>query len=53
MDQPLPKWRRKAHRPPCLDLVTLLRREMVDHPEGAQSLGFQLTDRALTQAADA
>jgi hypothetical protein len=49
----LPRWRRKAHRPSCLDLVTLLRQEMVDHPESSQSLGFQLTDRALTQAADA
>ena len=51
--QALPRWRRKAHRPSCLDLVTLLRKEMVDHPECPQSLGFQLTDRALTQAADA
>jgi hypothetical protein len=51
--QPLPRWRRKAHRPSCLDLVTLLRQELVDHPEGPQSLGFQLTDRALTHAADA
>jgi hypothetical protein len=51
--QALPRWRRKAHRPSCLDLVTLLRREMVDHPEGAPSFGFPLTDRALTQAADA
>ena len=51
--QALPKWRRKAHRPSCLDLVTLLRQEMVDHPECPQSLGFQLTDRALTLAADA
>jgi len=31
----------------------LLRQEMVDHPENPQSLGFQLTDRALTRAADA
>lgn len=30
---PLPKWRRKAHRPSCLDLVTLLRKEAVEHPE--------------------
>jgi hypothetical protein len=51
--QALPRWRRKAHRPSCLDLVTLLRQEMVDHPENPQSLGFPLTDRALTQAADA
>jgi hypothetical protein len=51
--QALPRWRRKAHRPSCLDLVTLLRKEMVDHPEFVQPLGFQLTDRALTQAAAA
>jgi hypothetical protein len=51
--QALPRWRRKAHRPSCLDLVTLLRQEMVDHPEASQSLGFQLTHRTLTHAADA
>jgi len=51
--QALPKWRRKAHRPSCLDLVTRLRQEMVDPPECPQSLGFQLTDRNLTHAADA
>jgi hypothetical protein len=51
--QALPRWRRKAHRPSCLDLVTLLRKELVDHPEGPLSLGFHLTDRHLTQAADA
>ncbi len=51
--QALPRWRRKAHRPSCLDLVTLLRQEMVDHPECPQSLGFSLTDRAPTRAADA
>jgi hypothetical protein len=49
----LPRWRRNAHRPSCLDLVTLLRKEMVDHPEFVQPLGFHLTDRALNQAADA
>jgi hypothetical protein len=51
--QALPRWRRKAHRPSCLDLVTLLRQEMLDHPEYPQSMGFQLTHRALTRAADA
>jgi hypothetical protein len=51
--QALPRWRRKAHRPSCLDLVTLLRKELVDHPENPQSLGFPLTDRALTHAANA
>jgi hypothetical protein len=49
----LPRWRRKAYRPSCLDLVTLLRKELVEYPEHARSLGFQLTDRALTQAAHA
>ncbi len=49
----LPRWRRKAHRPSCLDLVTLLRKEMVEHPQSPQNFGFQLTHRALTQAADA
>ena len=51
--QALPKWRRKAHRPSCLDLVTLLRKEMVEHPELIEPLGFQLTDHTLTQAAAA
>ena len=49
----LPRWRRKAHRPSCLDLVTLLRQEMVDHPQSPPSFAFPLTDRALTQATDA
>lgn len=30
--EPLPKWRRGAKRPSCLDLVTLLRKELADHP---------------------
>ena len=29
---PLPKWRRKAKRPSCLDLVTLLRRQLHEQP---------------------
>ena len=29
---PLPKWRRGAKRPSCLDLVTLLRKQLVNHP---------------------
>lgn len=49
----LPRWRRKAHRPSCLDLVTLLRQELLDHPESPQSQGFQLSPRNLTLAADA
>jgi hypothetical protein len=30
--EPLPKWRRKAKRPSCLDLVTLLRKQIADKP---------------------
>jgi hypothetical protein len=30
--QPLPKWRRGAKRPSCLDLVTLLRKQLVQNP---------------------
>jgi len=51
--QPLPKWRRQAHRPSCLDLITLLRKEMVEHPELIEPLDFQITNHALTQAAAA
>lgn len=30
--EPLPKWRRGAKRPSCLDLVTLLRKQLADNP---------------------
>jgi len=30
--EPLPKWRRGAKRPSCLDLVTLLRKQLVENP---------------------
>ena len=30
--EPLPKWRRGARRPSCLDLVTLLRRQLAEKP---------------------
>lgn len=30
--QPLPKWRRHAKRPSCLDLVTLLRKQLAENP---------------------
>jgi DDE superfamily endonuclease len=51
--QPLPKWRRKASRPSCLDLVTLLRKETAEHPELIKHLEVNLSDRGLTQAAAA
>ncbi len=51
--QPLPKWRRNAYRPSCLDLVTLLRKEIVDYPELIKHLDVKLSDRGLTEAAAA
>ena len=49
----LPKWRRNARRPSCLDLITLLRKEMVQQPHLLAPFGFSLTDPALVQAAAA
>lgn len=49
----LPKWRRKARRPSCLDLLTLLRKEMVEHPELLAPFDLHPTDRKLTAAAAA
>jgi len=49
----LPKWRRHAQRPSCLDLITLLRKEMVEHPELLKTFKLNTTDRALTTAAAA
>jgi len=49
----LPRWRRKAKRPSCLDLITLLRQEMAEHPEMIAPLGLNTTHQALTAAAAA
>jgi hypothetical protein len=49
----LPKWRRKAHRPSCLDLVTLLRKEMAEHPELLKEFEVKTTDSQLVRAAAA
>jgi hypothetical protein len=51
--QALPKWRRNAYRPSCLDLITLLRKEMVEHPELIKHLHVKPSDRGLTEAAAA
>ena len=50
---PLPRWRRAARRPSCLDLITLLRKEMVEHPKLLAPLDLPMTDRSLTSAAAA
>ena len=39
--------------PWCLDLITLLRKEMVEHPELLQEFDVSLTDRGLTSSAAA
>lgn len=49
----LPKWRRGAKRPSCLDLITLLRKEMVEHPELLAPFNLHMTHRALSSAAAA
>ena len=49
----LPKWRRNARRPSCLDLVTLLRKEMVQQPETLAKFDLHLTDNVLIEAAAA
>src|SRR5271165_6091060 len=48
-----PKRRRNARRPSCLDLITLLRKEMASQPQLLAPLGFEITDQALIQAATA
>ena len=50
---PLPKWRRHAKRASCLDLVTLLRKEMAEQPKLVQDLRLQPSYLGLTAAADA
>lgn len=49
----LPKWRKNARRPSCLDLIALLRKEMVEHPELTANLGLKPTAERFTSAAAA
>ncbi len=49
----LPKWRRNATRPSCLDLLTLLRKETTQHPELLQQFGIFATAPHLIAAAAA
>lgn len=50
---PLPKWRRNAKRPSCLDLIALLRKEMTENPELATNLHLKPTAERFTSAAAA
>jgi DDE superfamily endonuclease len=49
----LPRWRRNARRPSCLDLITLLRKEMTHHNHRLHPFGLNITDPELVQAAAA
>lgn len=49
----LPRWRRNAKRPSCLDLIALLRKEMVEHPELTANLHIEPTAERLSAAAAA
>jgi hypothetical protein len=49
----LPKWRRNAYRPSCLDLVTLLRKEMDEHPELLKEFEVKVTEKQLVRGAAA
>lgn len=50
---PVPKWRRNAKRPSCLDLITLLRKEMVENSELVAPLDLHPTYQHLTSSAAA
>jgi hypothetical protein len=50
---PLPIWRKQASRPSCLDLITLLRKEMAESPELAAQPALHPSYQSLTSAAAA
>jgi len=49
----LPRWRANARRPSCLDLITLLRKEVAQLPANVAPFGLKITNSALVQAAAA
>jgi len=49
----LPKWRRHAKRPSCLDLISQLRQEMAENPDLLAPLGLEVSYRGFTSAAAA
>ena len=51
--EPLPKWRRGAKRPSCLDLVTLLRKQLADKPPKFATAEALPTYQTLVTAAAA
>ncbi|HEX7596978.1 MAG TPA: transposase [Polyangia bacterium] len=51
--EPLPKWRRGAKRPSCLDLVTLLRKQLAEKPTTFATAQAPPTYRTMVGAAAA
>ena len=49
----LPKWRRNTRRPSCLDLITLLRKEMTQQTTLLDPFALKLSSPELVQAAAA
>jgi hypothetical protein len=49
----LPKWRRSAKRPSCLDMCSILRKEAQENPEILKSLDFQISSTQMVEAAAA
>ena len=49
----LPKWRRSARRPSCLDLITLLRKEIAQQPTYLDPFDLQIADADFVRAAAA
>jgi len=50
---PLPRWRRKARRPSCLDLITLLRKELAENPKLLAPYGLNPSYERFSLAAAA
>lgn len=50
---PLPRWRKHATRPSCLDLITLLRKEMDEQPDLIRPLGIETSRTTMASAASA
>ena len=51
--EPLPKWRRAAKRPSCLDLVTLLRKQLAENPMTFATANAPATYQTMVGAAAA
>lgn len=49
----LPKWRKKAYRPSCLDLITLLRKEMAQDSQLLKEFEVKITEKQIVRAAAA